>query len=73
MNKAKKVVASGGKVGKVGSIRSRSAVSLCGHFTIEGESNNPVSAKRKALLTLKDLVSGRITGMCISYYYICVI
>ena len=62
MNRARKVVASGGKVGEFGGMDSRAAVSLCGQFLFEGEESNPESEKRKALLTQKDRVSGEIIG-----------
>ena len=62
MIKAKKVIASGGKVGKIGSMDSRAALSLCGKYLFEGETNNPEKDKRKALLTLKNRVTGKIIG-----------
>ena len=62
MSKAKKVIASKGRVEKFGEMDSRAAVSLCGKFLFEGEYENPESSKRKALITMKDRVSGTITG-----------
>ena len=62
MNKAKKVVASGVRVVKIGCMYSRAALSLCGKYLIEGEASNPESKTRKALLTLKHRVTGKIIG-----------
>ena len=62
MNRARKVVASRGKVREFGVMHSRAAVSLCGKFLFEGECRNPESEKRKALVTQKDRVSGEIIG-----------
>ena len=62
MNNARKVIASGEKVGRFGHMYSRAAVGLSGRFLFEGEYRNPETGKRKALLTLKDRVTGRITG-----------
>ena len=62
MNKAKKVVASGGRVGKFGYMHSRAAVSLSGQYLFEGEYGNPETGTRKAMITMKDRVSGSIIG-----------
>ena len=62
MKKANKVIASGGRVEKFGWMWSRAAVSLCGKFLFEGESENPEKEKRKALLTVKNRISGTIIG-----------
>ena len=45
-----------------GGINTRAAVSPDGRFLIEGERNNPEEDKRHALITVKDLKTGRVHG-----------
>ena len=67
MKKAKKVIASGGRVENFLYMDSRAAVSLCGRFLFEGEYDNPNPFQRNALITLKDRVSESIIGrLCLS-------
>ena len=62
MKKANKVIPSGDRVIQFGWVQCRAAVSLCGKFLFEGEYGNPEKEKRKALLTVKNRVNGRIIG-----------
>ena len=72
MSKAKKVIASKGRVEKFGYVDSRAAVSLCGKILFEGEYKNPESGTRKAMITLKDRASGNTIGN-INYIILCFI
>ena len=47
---------------KHGGIRTRPVMSPDGRFLVEGEFYNPEHHKRNALLTVKDLKTGRING-----------
>ena len=54
---------------KHGVIAVRAAVSPDGRFLVEGESRNPESEKRKALITVKDRITGLVHGKEISWRF----